>query len=82
MKKLSLLWILQHTCQAIKHSLISLLIVSYYFRKILNEENFFEHLKRSSDTGDNFMITFEETFYDYVKRIIRNDQRVFFMVYP
>ena len=64
------------------NSLICLLIDSYYFRKILNEEDFFENLKRSIDTGDNFMITFEETFYDYVKRIIRNDQRVFFMVYP
>ena len=64
------------------NSLISLLIDPYYFRKILNEEDFFENLKRSIDTGDNFMINFEETFYDYVKRISRNDQKVFFMVYP
>ncbi|MFC3901929.1 hypothetical protein SAMN05421749_101598 [Acinetobacter marinus] len=61
--------------------LISLLKDPYYYRQNLNEEEFFNNLKRSLDTDDNFRITFEETFDDYVKRAGRNDNKVFFLWY-
>lgn len=53
----------------------------YYFTNELNQSSLQLKLKESLELSDRYIFTLEETFDDYIKRALRNDNDVYFMWY-
>ncbi|RZH26520.1 hypothetical protein EXD98_15140 [Acinetobacter pittii] len=53
---------------------------SYYYKGDFNKDSFYEILKEAvDDVEKGYKITLEETFDDFIKRVGRNDNEVFFL---